>query len=151
MDTTVWIEFLQRNWLVILIALIVLFVVLNLVKTLVKWLIAVVIIVALLVYSGISLEQIGNVVANVRNQAVDTVRTEALDMMVKEAGSAQYKSNADGTYTVSSSNIEVTGKVDSDKVKVSFRGVPLGEWSVTKAVTDYVQNARQRSDGTAVR
>ncbi|MFM9280464.1 hypothetical protein [Paenibacillus jiagnxiensis] len=145
MDANVWMEFLKQNWLIILIALIVLFAVLNLVKTLVKWLIAAVIVAALLIYSGISIEQISEVVTNVRNEAVDTVRTEALNMMVKEAKDAQYKANDDGTYTVSSSNIEVTGQAGSDKVKVSFRGVSLGEWSVTEAVADYVQSAKNRS------
>ncbi|MFB5763779.1 hypothetical protein [Paenibacillus medicaginis] len=137
MDVNVWMEFLKQNWLVILIVLIVLFAVLNLVKTLVKWLIAAVIVAALLIYSGISIDQISTVVTNVRN--------EALNMMVKEAKDAKYESNDDGTYTVSSSNIKVAGQSGSDKVKVSFRGVSLGEWSVTEAVADYVQSAKNRS------
>ncbi|MDP4098416.1 hypothetical protein OIN60_16915 [Paenibacillus sp. P96] len=145
MDVNVWMEFLKQNWLVILISLIVLFAVLNLVKTLVKWLIAAVIVAALLIYSGISMEQISTMVTNVRDEAVDVVRTEALNMMVKEAKDAKYESGGDGTYTVSSSNIEVKGQSGSDKVEVWFRGVRVGEWSITEAVGDYIQSAKNRS------
>ena len=74
MDTQVWIEFLKQNWLVIAIALIVLFIVLNVVRTVIKWALAVLIIVGLLVYSGISLDKIGEVVTTVKEETVDTIK-----------------------------------------------------------------------------
>lgn len=74
MDTQVWIEFLKQNWLVIAIALIILFIVLNVVRTVIKWALAVLIIVGLLVYSGISLDKIGEVVTTVKEETVDTIK-----------------------------------------------------------------------------
>lgn len=149
MDMKVWTDFFQKNWelvqhnwLYILIGLVVLFVLLNVVKTLVKWLIIVVIVVALLIYSGISLDQVRNTVTHVKDGAVGTLKNEALDMMVKEAKDAQYTSNIDGTFSVTSSNLEVTGRSDSDTVKVSFRGIPLGEWDMSDKVKQFIQSAK---------
>ena len=90
MDTQVWIEFLKQNWLVIAIALIVLFIVLNVVRTVIKWALAVLIIVGLLVYSGISLDKIGEVVTTVKEETVDTIKRSAEHDDERSEGSEIY-------------------------------------------------------------
>ncbi|WP_068500705.1 hypothetical protein [Paenibacillus kribbensis] len=149
MDKNVWTEFLQHNWqivqdnwLYILIGLVLLFVILNIVKTLVKWLIVIVVVAGLLIYSGISFEQVGKVVTQAKDDAINKVQSEALNMMIKEGQNAKYTSNGDGTFSVTSSNLEVKGPFEGDKVKVWYQGMSLGEWSMSDTVKKYIESAK---------
>ncbi|MEC0182125.1 hypothetical protein P4H61_11535 [Paenibacillus peoriae] len=149
MDKNVWTEFLQHNWqivqdnwLYILIGLVLLFVILNIVKTLLKWLIVIVVVAGLLIYSGISFEQVGKVVTQAKDDAINKVQSEALNMMIKEGQNAKYTSNGDGTFSVTSSNLEVKGPFEGDKVKVWYQGMSLGEWSMSDTVKKYIESAK---------
>lgn len=149
MDKNIWTEFLehnwqivQDNWLYILIGLVLLFVILKVVRTLVKWLIVIVVIAGLLIYSGISFEQVGKVVTQAKDDAFNKVQSKALSMMIKEGQNAKYTSNADGTFSVTSSNLEVKGPFEGDKVKVWFQGMSLGEWSMSDTVKKYIESAK---------
>lgn len=145
MDTQVWIEFLKQNWLVIAIALIILFIVLNVVRTVIKWALAVLIIVGLLVYSGISLDKIGEVVTTVKEETVDTIKKEALSMMMKEAKEAKYTSNGDGTYSIKAPNLELKGSDGSDEVEVTFRGVSVGKWDINDTIQSFIDDAKSNT------
>ncbi|MCV4233528.1 hypothetical protein OHJ21_20285 [Virgibacillus sp. LDC1] len=145
MDTQVWIEFLKQNWLVIAIALIVLFIVLNVVRTVIKWALAVLIIVGLLVYSGISLDKIGEVVTTVKEETVDTIKKEALNMMMKEAKEAKYTSNGDGTYSIKAPNLELKGSSGSEEVEVTFRGVSVGKWDINDTIQSFIDDAKSNT------
>lgn len=142
MDIEVWKEFISQNWLVIVIGLILLFVVLNVVRTVLKWAIVIVIVAALIIYSGVSFEQIKTVVSDVSASTMDTLKAEAAELMQKEAEKAEYVVNEDGTFTITSPNVEVSGKQGEDKVKVSVRGVSLGEWSVNDTVKLFMETAQ---------
>lgn len=145
MDTQVWIEFLKQNWLVIAIALIILFIVLNVVRTVIKWALAVLIIVGLLVYSGISLDKIGEVVTTVKEETVDTIKKEALNMMMKEAKEAKYTSNGDGTYSIKAPNLELKGSEGSEEVEVTFRGVSVGKWDINDTIQSFIDDAKSNT------
>ncbi|MCM3129783.1 MULTISPECIES: hypothetical protein [unclassified Paenibacillus] len=144
MDIEVWKEFISQNWLVIVIALILLFVVINVLRTVLKWVIVVVIVAALIIYSGVSFEQIKTVVSDVGTSTMDTLGTEAAELMQKEAEKAEYVVNPDGTFTITSPNVEVNGKQGEDKVKVSVRGISLGEWSVNDTVKLFMETAQNK-------
>ncbi|AKG37835.1 hypothetical protein [Paenibacillus durus] len=143
MDTQVWSQFIRENWLVIVIALVLLFAVVNLVKTVLKWAIVIVIIGGLLVYSGVTIDQIGNAVSKVKEETVGTLKNEAQQVMLKEARDAVYTANSDGTFTITTPNIEVKGRAGEDKVNVTFRGVSLGQWSVNETVKSFIEEARK--------
>ncbi|QWU18532.1 hypothetical protein SAMN04487895_11954 [Paenibacillus sophorae] len=143
MDTQVWSQFIRENWLVIVIALVLLFAVVNLVKTMLKWAIVIVIVAGLLVYSGVTIDQIGNAVSKVKEETVGTLKNEAQEVMLKEARDAVYTSNSDGTFTITTPNIEVKGTAGEDKVNVTFRGVSLGQWSVNETVKSFIEEARK--------
>ncbi|CAM4391007.1 Uncharacterised protein [Paenibacillus macerans] len=145
MDVQVWTEFLKENWLVIVVALVILFLVLNFVRTVVKWALVLVIAAFIIIYSGISLKDIGNAVATVKEQAVNISQSEVLNMMKKEAKEAKLTQNSDGSFTISTPNLEVTGTEGSDKVKVSFHGVSMGEWSVNDTLKAFIQEAQRNS------
>lgn len=146
MNTQVWSDFLQQNWLVIVIALIVLFVVLNLVKTMVKWALVIIIVVAVVVYSGVSLEKIKDVVNDVKTETVDTVKTEATNLMMKEAKEAKYAADAAGNFTITSPNLELKGQKGQDKVEVSLRGVSLGQWKISDTVQSFIAQSKNNSN-----
>lgn len=145
MDMQVWIEFLKQNWLVIAIALVILFIVLNVVRTVIKWALVVLIIGGLLIYSGISLDKIQEVVTTVKDETVDTIKTEALNMMMKEAKEAKYTSNGDGTYSIKAPNLELTGSAGSEKVDVTFRGVSVGKWEINETIRSFIDDAKSNA------
>lgn len=144
-DLQVWTEFLKENWLVIVVALVILFLVINFVKTVVKWALVLVIAAFIIIYSGITLKDIGEAVSTVKEQAVNISKTEVLNMMKNEAKDAKLTQNPDGTFTITTPNLEVAGQAGSDKVKVTFRDVSLGEWSINDTLEAFIQEAKRNS------
>lgn len=145
MDVQVWMEFLKQNWLVIVVALVVLLLIVNLVKTVVKWALVLLIAAFIVIYSGISLKDIGDAVNTVKDQAVEYSKNEVLNAMKSEAKEAKWTQNGDGTFTITTPNLEVTGTPGSDKVTVVFRGVSLGEWKMSDTLEVFVQEAQKNS------
>ncbi|WNS47091.1 hypothetical protein [Paenibacillus sp. MMS20-IR301] len=145
MDPEVWSQFIRENWLVIVIALVLLFAVINLVKTVVKWAIVILIVVGLFIYSGVTMDQIGDAVNKVADGTVNTLKSEAQEVMLKEAKEAVYTSNGNGTFTITTPNLEVKGAAGEDKVEVTFRGVSLGKWSVTDTTKTFIDEARKQA------
>lgn len=138
-DLDTWTAFFKEHWLVIVIALIVLLLIVRIVKTVVKWAIVAVIVIGLVVYSGYSmddLKQIGTKVA-------DTVKQEALNAMVGEAKDATFVTNKDGTFTVKTKNVELTGKPGENEVAVSFRGTQLGKWELDSTIQTLIDQAKK--------
>ncbi|KAA9008689.1 hypothetical protein F4V43_00395 [Paenibacillus spiritus] len=142
-DTQVWSQFLRENWIIIAVALVLLFAVINLVKTMLKWAIVILIVAGLFIYSGITIDQIGGAVSKVTDGTVDTLKTEAQEVMLKEARDAVYTSNGDGTFVITTPNLKVTGAAGDDKVNVTFRGVSLGKWNVTDTLKGFIDEARK--------
>ena len=98
----------------------------------------------LLVYSGISLDKIGEVVTTVKEETVDTIK-KALNMMMKEAKEAQYTSNGDGTYSIKAPNLELKGSAGSKEVEVTFRGVSVGKWDINDTIQSFIDDAKSNS------
>ncbi|WP_083676376.1 hypothetical protein MHI37_22725 [Paenibacillus sp. FSL H8-0548] len=138
-DLDTWTAFFKEHWLVLVIALIVLFIIVRIVKTVLKWAIVAVIVIGLVVYSGYSmddLKQIGTKVA-------DTVKQEAINAMVGEAKDATFVTNADGTFTVKTRNVELSGKPGDNEVAVSFRGTQLGKWEIDSTIQTVIDQAKK--------
>jgi hypothetical protein len=133
-----WLQFVKDHWVIVVIAILVIFVVSRLVKTVLKWVLIAAVLVAIVAYGGYSINDLGALGDKVTAEAKD----QAVKAMAGEADKAVYKDNTDGTYTVSTPNLELTGVQDSGKVEVRFRGVSLGTWNVEGAVRDLIQNAR---------
>lgn len=144
-------EFVMQNWLVIVVALIILFFVLNVVKTMLKWAIAIIIIAALLIYSGISIEQIKETVTDVQSSTMDTLKKEATSIMLKEASKATYAAGQNGEFTITSPNVEIKGNTKSDKVDVTFRGISVGEWKLdNETIRTFVEQAQKNKTAPAL-
>jgi len=137
-DTETWQTFLQDNWLVLALALVALFVVIRIVKTFVKWALVAVILVGVVMYSGYTLED----VKSIGTKVTDSVKQEAVAAMVGEAKDATYKSNGDGTFTVKTSNLELTGKPGDAEVDVKFRGAKLGSLKIDDTIRTLIDTAK---------
>ncbi|CAH0118320.1 MULTISPECIES: hypothetical protein [unclassified Paenibacillus] len=140
MNTEAVLQFLQENWLIIAIAVVVLFLIVSFVKTVLKWVLVIGIIVGIAIYGGYTINDISKVVSTVTD--VDKLKDEAMKLMASEAKDAKYTMNEDGTFTVETpSKLVLTGKPGADKVDVTFRGISLGEWSVSGAVKTLIDGA----------
>ncbi|GGO02440.1 hypothetical protein [Saccharibacillus kuerlensis] len=144
MNTEVWIEFVRQNWLILLIAFVAILLVINIVKTILKWAIAIVIVVALIVYSGVSLDQIQNTVTGVKDEAVAKLQDEALRMLKSEASEATFNRGNDGSFTVETPSLKLEGKPNATSVDVTYRGVSLGQWERSEQVNALIRAAQSR-------
>jgi hypothetical protein len=142
-DMETWVQFFKDKWLFLLIALIVLFIVLRIVKTVIKWLVVVVIIAGVIVYSGYSLEDLKSIGSTIGTKVAESVKQEAVTAMAGEAKDAKYTSNGDGTFTITTKNLELIGAPGDNEVKVSFRGTPLGTWKIDDAIQSLIDQAKK--------
>ncbi|PZE21281.1 hypothetical protein [Paenibacillus xerothermodurans] len=109
-------SFVQERWFIIAAAVVLLFVVLHIVKTVIKWVIVLAVLAGLYFYGASYTDQlldIGTAVsAEVKNQAVKAFAAEMQH--------AQYKHNADGTYTVTTKSLKLEGSPGSNEMRVTF-------------------------------
>ncbi|MFB9273487.1 hypothetical protein [Cohnella cellulosilytica] len=138
LDTDVWLTFLQDNWIVIAVAILAILLVLKLVKTVLKWVLVAAIVIGIVTYSGITIDDIKEVGSKVSEEAKD----QAIKAMAGEASAAVYTANADGSYTITTENLELAGVPNSGEVGVKFRGISLGTWKMEGEVRDFVVKAR---------
>ncbi|MFD0715237.1 hypothetical protein [Paenibacillus sp. GCM10027626] len=137
-DIDIWIQFFKDNWVMLLIALVVLFLVIKIVKTVVKWLIVAVIIIGVVVYSGYTLDDL----KDIGTKAIETVKQEVVSTMAGEVKDAKYTTNKDGSFTVTTKNLELTGMPGDRKVKVSFQGTPAIEMKIDDTIRNLIDQAK---------
>jgi hypothetical protein len=75
---------------------------------------------------------------------MDTVKQEAVTAMIGEAENAEYKVNEDGTFTVTTTNVELTGKAGENDVKVSLKGAPAITIPLDDAIKTFIEQAKQK-------
>ncbi|WP_424766407.1 hypothetical protein [Paenibacillus sp. sgz302251] len=138
-DLDTWTAFFKEHWLVLAIALVVLFLIIRIVKTVVKWAIVVVIVLGLVVYSGYTMDDL----KEIGTKVADTVKQEAINAMVGEAEDATFVDNADGTFSVKTKNVELTGEPGVNEVELSFRGTSLGKWELDSTIQAFIDQAKQ--------
>ena len=114
-----WSSFLSDRWYVVLIALLALFLVFKLVKTVVKWILVLIVAAAVLYYGYNYTDSLEKLTKTVTGTVTETVKEQAVKLMVEEGKEASYKDNGDGTFTISSKNVRVDGKVGAEEVKVT--------------------------------
>jgi hypothetical protein len=133
-----WLQFLKDHWVVVVIAVLAIFVVSKVVKTVIKWVLIAAILIGIVAYGGYSINDLGAI----GNKVTSGVKDEAIKAMAGEAEKARYQDNGDGTYTVTTPNLELSGVPNSGKVEVKFRGLSLGTWNMEGAVRDLIVKAR---------
>ncbi|WP_219835890.1 hypothetical protein [Paenibacillus sp. R14(2021)] len=138
-DMDTYVQFFKDKWLFLIVALVVLFIVVRIVKTVVKWLIVIAILAGVVLYSGYSLEE----VKSLGTKVADDVKQQAITAMAGEAKDATFTSNSDGTFTVATKNLELTGTPGDHEVKVTYRGTPLGTWKIDSAIQTLIDQAKK--------
>ncbi|MBH5319195.1 hypothetical protein I6N90_15435 [Paenibacillus sp. GSMTC-2017] len=138
-DWDTWMTFLQENWFVLAIGLIVLILVIRIVKTVVKWALVAAVVIGLVVYSGYTLDD----VKEIGTKVMASVKDEAINAMVGEAKEAKYTLNDDGTYTITTKNIDLKGKVGDSEVKVSLHNAPYVTLELEGAIKQFIDQAKQ--------
>jgi hypothetical protein len=107
--------FVKENWFIIVGAIVVLFLVVRLVKTVIKWVIVLAVLGGLFYMGADYKDKLLNlgtaVTAEVKNQATAAITNEMKD--------AQYKLNADGTFTVTTKSLRLDGVPSSNEVKIT--------------------------------
>lgn len=148
-DTDAWIQFAQDHWMVIAIAIVAIFLIMKLVKTVMKWVLVAVIIIGIVTYGGISVDDLKEATTKVTEELGDIggkvsaeLKDQAIKAMAGEASEATYVDNADGTYSITSKNVEMTGTPNTGEVTVKFKGQSLGTWKMEGAVREFVVQAR---------
>ena len=142
-DFETWKQYLTDYWYVPAIALAALLIVIRIVKTMVKWALVAVILIGTLLYSGYTLDDLS--VDNLKSigaQALDSLKQEAVAAMAGEASEATYTDNGDGTFTVKTASLELTGKPGEGEVSVKFNGAPLGTWKIDDAIASLIEQAK---------
>jgi hypothetical protein len=138
LDMDVWIQFLKDHWVVVAIAIVAIFVVMRLMKTVLKWVLVAAIIIGIVTYGGYSIDDLSAMGTKVTEEAKD----QAIKTMAGEASDAKYVNNADGSYSITTKNLELNGVPNSGEVTVKLKGIPLGTWKMEGAVRDFVVKAR---------
>jgi hypothetical protein len=148
-DTDAWVQFAQDHWVIVAVAIVAIFVIVKLVKTVLKWVLIAAIIIGIVAYGGYSIDDLGDVGSKVTEEIGvigDKVTAELKDQAIKsmagEASEATYINNDDGSYSIKSTNLELTGVPNSGEITVKFHGQSLGTWKMEGAVRDYVVKAR---------
>jgi hypothetical protein len=109
-------SFLQERWYIIVAVIILLFIVVRIVKTVIKWVIVLALLGGLYFYGAIYKDQLINIGSAVTTEA----KNQAIKIVTSEINDAQYKLNADGTFTVTTKSVSLDGKPGSSEVKVTF-------------------------------
>mgnify|MGYP001405694962 CR=1 FL=1 len=140
-DTETWKTFFEDNWLILALALVALFVIIGIVRTVVKWALVAIVVIGVIAYSGYSLED----VKSLGDKVADSVKQEAITAMAGEASEATYTKNSDGSFTVKTDNLELTGKPNAEEVEVKFRGTKIGSWKIDDTIRTLIDAAKSNS------
>ncbi len=141
LDLEAWKQFAIDHWVLIAVAIVALVIVVNVVKTLMKWVLVAAIVIGVAVYGGYSVNDLKEVGSKVSSAILD----DAISAMAGEAKDAKYTLNEDGTYTVETKNITLSGVANSGEVKVTYRGVTFPTVPLEGAVREFVVQAREAS------
>lgn len=145
-DSEYWSQFLQDNWIILVIVIVAIFIVIKVVKTVVKWVLVAAIVIGFAVYGGYSiddLKEVSSKVSDLGDKVTDDLKDQAIKAMAGEAGEAKYVNNDDDSYTITTTNLELHGVPNSGKVSVKLRGVSLGTWDMEGKVREFVVQSRE--------
>ncbi|CAM3639945.1 hypothetical protein [Marinicrinis lubricantis] len=131
-----WVQFLQDKWYIILAAVVIVAIIIRIVKTVVKWVLVLAIAVSLIYYGSNYTDEIKAAGEKIWSYAKD----EAMETMMDEASQAEYQVNSDGTFTIVSPNFKLDSVLNSDDVKITFKGQTF-TMSRNSLINDFIERA----------
>ncbi|WP_338554985.1 hypothetical protein [Paenibacillus sp. KS-LC4] len=141
-DWNTWSDFLKEHWFVLAIALVVLLLVIRIVKTVVKWALVAVIVFGVIVYSGYTMEDL-KAFGTKLEETTGSLKQEAISAMIGEAKNAKFTTNKDGSYTVATDSVALTGVPGTNEVSVSYRGNDLFKMQIDETIQSIINQAKQ--------
>jgi len=155
-DWDTWTTFIMERWYVIIIALIVVLIIANVIKTAARWGIILLVVLGLIMYSGYSLDDIKNIssglvssgieeLKEIGSKVADNVKQDAINAMVQGAEKATYAAEKDGSFTVTTESIVVTGKAGEDEVSISVKGAPAFKVKTSEVIDQFITQAKSNS------
>jgi hypothetical protein len=115
-------NFVEQQWLYVIIALVAVVLVIKIFKSVFRWLI-ILAIGAALIYFATNYED-GKLLETGKQlvqQAADYTKEQAVDGLINEVKDARYTLNADGTYEVKTSNFALKGTVASTDAVIVYK------------------------------
>jgi hypothetical protein len=111
--------FIQENLLLIGAVLLVLLIIISVVKTVIKWVIVFAVIIGFLIY-GLNYD--AETIKDIGQNVVEKTKEEAVELLLGDIKNAEYHLNNDGTYSITTKNIQLEGKVGSNEAKLKYLG-----------------------------
>jgi hypothetical protein len=130
--------FLEQRWVIVVAAIIALLLIVKVVKTVIKWVLVLAIIAALLFYGANYTQALKDVTV----KAMSFAKEEAFEAMLGEAADADYQESADGSFTVTSANLELKGMKGSDQVEITFKGHTFS-FKLNEAIRSYIDQSKK--------
>lgn len=147
-----WSAFLQDRWYLILLAVVILLLVVKLVKTAVKWLVILIVAAGVLVYGYQYKEDLkqlpGSIppaidaLSNVDEQA--QLKDQAMVTLIEEVQNAVVEKKTDGTYTLKTNSLQISGSSSSEEVTVTLKGKTF-QMKMFPQLKDLIDQAANKS------
>jgi hypothetical protein len=137
-----WIESLKslaiEKWWMILIAIVSIYVVMKIAKSFLKWAIIIGIIVLFAMYGT----HYKALIHDVKDKVWTIVEDRAFSAMKKDMDTATYALNKDGTFTVQTNQITISGKPTGQTVKLTYKGISF-DVDRSDFINRYIQDVKQ--------
>lgn len=111
--------FVQDNLVLIGVVILALLIIISVVKTVIKWVIVFAVLIGFLIY-GFNYD--AETITGIGQKVVEKTKEEAVELLLGDIKNAEYHLNDDGTYTISTKNIQLEGKVGSNEAKLKYLG-----------------------------
>lgn len=138
-----WMLFLQERWYILLIGLVVLFLAIKLIKTVLKWIIVLALIAGIVIYAMNYKDEISELTASLGSGITASIKDQAIQAMLGEADEAKYKPNPDGSYTVTTKNLQVDVAPGSKDANITFMGQTF-TLRIDDAVQSFIERAKEK-------
>lgn len=137
--------FLQERWYVLVIGLVLLFITFKVIKTVLKWIIFLAIVGVIVIYALNYRGELENWTSSIHSRITSEVKQQAVQAMRHEAQDARYKANADGSFSVTTKNLQVEVLAGSMNAEVTYMGqtfsIPID--SVVQGFIDHASGAKE--------
>lgn len=126
------------QWWVIILAIVVIYLVSKIAKSFVKWAVIIAVLLFFLNY-GTNYQAF---VADVKGKVWSVAEDFAYKKMTQNTEQATYELNPDGTFTVKTEGVRISGAASSEKLKVTYKGITF-DVDRTSFLQRYIEDAQK--------
>ncbi len=134
-----WVAFVQEQWWVILIAILLFLIIVKVVKSVIKWILIIVLVVSVLIY-GANYKDLWTTLSN---QVASEAKSKAFDAIVNQTLRAQYQANEDGSYAVFTDSVRIEGQTGSNDVTLYWNEIKVGTFPIDESIRTFIEQGKQ--------